>query len=230
MVNNSATGGYLAPAVAPAPLEGLQLQDFIQEVLAGVTGLDGKLVRPTWLSEPANIPTAGTCWCAFSIGTRKGDTFPQVEHVTNGNYPSGADQLQRQEELPVVASFYDLGSSGLADYYAAVLRDGLVIAQNREVLLANSFDLAYTGDITPAPVVLKERWQYRVDLEIVFRRQVDRSYPVLNLRSFEGQVVATSGGSGVPIGSFVIGGSPVGGEAVLELTVDMEVNAQPPIP
>lgn len=185
--NTSATGGPLAPVPSPAPtpLEGQDLSRFIQQWIVGVTGLDGKLVRPRWQAEPNNIPDAGEAWCAVGILTRQADTFPQVIHDSAGD---GSDQLQRQEQIDIQASFYDLGSDGQADKYCAILRDGLSIAQNREVLLAKNFQLAFTGEATPVPVILKTRWLYRVDLSITLRRWIVRTYPVRNLKSAAGTI------------------------------------------
>jgi hypothetical protein len=179
--NTSNQAGYLLP-VAPNPLQGVGLQNFLQEVLVGITGMDGKLVRPRWQSEPPDIPIAGTVWCAFGITSRIKDTFAFTKHVP-GNADVGTDVLQRQEELHITASFYDLGSEGQADQYAELLADGFQIAQNREVLQSQGFAFVNSGDLTPMPVLLKERWQYRVDVELVIRRQIDRIYNVLNLES-----------------------------------------------
>src|SRR3979409_241705 len=133
-MTDSSTGGYLIPSGAP-PLEGQALLDFLQGVIVGITGLDGTMVRPVWQSEPPNIPDAGEAWCAFRITTRPSDKFPYVKHNADGQ---GADALQRHEELHVLCSFYDLGSGGLADGLCAQLRDGLSIAQNREILTLNN--------------------------------------------------------------------------------------------
>lgn len=195
MTNTSATGGYLQPnpPPAPAPLEGQNLLDFLQEVLVGVTGLNGTMVRPRWQSDPPNIPNAGDAWCAFGITSRPSDTFAYVGHITNQANPQGADAMQRQETLHLLASFYDQGSSGLADEYAALLRDGFQIAQNREVLQRNGFAFVSSGELETVPSLLKERWLYRVDIALTIRRQIDRTYPVLNLDSAQIEVVAQSG-------------------------------------
>lgn len=209
MPNTSATGGYLLPDVPSPPLEGKALLQFLQAVVVGITGMDGSLVRPRWQAEPPNIPDADTAWCSFGIMNRIADTFPYVKHVGSA-LDGGYDHLQRQEQLEMLASFYDLGVSGEADYLASVLRDGLAIAQNREALYLGGFALAYTGDLTPVPILLKERWLYRVDFSFTLRRQIDRKYSVLNILSFQGQLDAGTIGTEIPIGEFVIGESPVG--------------------
>lgn len=170
--NTSATGGYLAP-IPPDPLEGKELLRFIQQWIVGLTGLDGKMVRPRWQPEPPNIPSAGEVWAAIGITARPSDTFP---------YVSGPE-LQRHELLNVLTSFYDLGSGGQADAMAARLRDGSAVPQNREVLTKNNFALIEVGEIITLPSLLKQRWLYRVDLNVLLRREIVRTYAVLDLVS-----------------------------------------------
>lgn len=187
--NTSNQAGYLTP-VGAAPLEGEALQDFLQEVLVGITGLNGKMVRPRWQPEPPNIPNAGEAWAAFGIVRRVKDTNAAVAHSGAGE---GTDKLQRQEALHLLASFYDLGSSGQADKYAELLADGFQIAQNREVLQAAGYAFVESGEPTPVPSLLKERWLYRVDVPLVIRRQIDRTYNVLNLESAKVTLQSQSG-------------------------------------
>lgn len=175
--------GYLAPAVTSPPLEGEQLQDFFHDVIAGVSGLDGKFVRPRWLTEPSNIPAAGTAWCAFGIMNKPADTFAYLKDLSTDDNPQAGSTLQRQQTLNVLCSFYDLGSSGLADQLAGQTRDGLAVPQNLEVLLANGFAFVNADEPQPVPSLLKERWLYRVDLPLVFRRQIDRTYAVPTIES-----------------------------------------------
>jgi len=179
-MTDSTAAGFLIPAATPAPLEGQALLDFLQGVIVGITGLDGTLVRPVWQSEPPNMPDAGTAWCAFRITTRPSDAYPYIKHNADGD---GADALQRHEELHVLNSFYDLGSGGQADGLCAQFRDGLSIAQNREILTLNNMGFVKANEPTPVPVIVKTRWLYRVDLEWILRRQIDRIYPVRTILS-----------------------------------------------
>jgi hypothetical protein len=189
MSNDSSTGGYLAPAVSPAPLEGAALLQFFQQIIVGVTGLPGDLVRPYWQTEPPNVPPAGTAWCAFRVDAQPSDEYPFVFRTSAND----GDHLQRHETLNMLATFYDLGSGGEADANASLLRDGLAIAQNREVLVNAGMGLVRAGSLTTVPVILKLRWNYRVDLELVFRRQIDRVYPVDSLVGSEGTVNTDTG-------------------------------------
>ena len=187
-MNDSSTGGYLTPSVTPAPLQGDSLNTFIQPVIVGITGLPGAMVRPAFQTEPPDAPDGGTAWAAFRYTSRKTDNYPFVGHNTDGS-----DTLRRHEEIDILVSFYDLGSSGLADQYAALLRDGLSIPQNLEVLKQNGMGFVGCGEITTVPVILKQRWLYRVDLPFTIRREIVRVYQVLNLLTATATVTTDSG-------------------------------------
>jgi hypothetical protein len=172
MANDSSSGGYLLPGPAPAPLEGSDLLDFIQAWIVGITGIDPTMARPRWQSEPPDIPDSGVAWMSFGITARPSDTYPYVAHGPTG------DTLQRHETLEVLCSFYDTGITGLADMYSGLLRDGSAIAQNREALGRAGFALVGVGEIDAVPVIIKSLWEYRVDLAVTLRRQIDRLYPI----------------------------------------------------
>jgi hypothetical protein len=199
MPNTSATGGYLLPAQSPAPLEGQALLRFLQQIIVGVTGMDGDMVRPYWQTEPPVIPNQGEAWIAFKITKRPSDEFPFIGRLPwvteNAN-----DHMQRHEEIEILTTFYDTGGStgddnsgGLADYYAALFRDGMMVPQNREPLLLAGMGLVRTGTPVAVPSLVKTRWQYRVDLDWVIRRQIDRDYPVQTLVAANGTIYTDTG-------------------------------------
>lgn len=178
----------LAPSKVPAPLEGQDLNRFLQQWIVGIVGLAGEMVRPRWQAEPGNIPNAGDAWMAFGIRERPSDTFPFVGHKPDvGEF--GSNELQRNEELNLLCSFYDLGTNGLADDYCARLRDGVMIEQNRDPLYFAGMGLVDTGEPTPVPSLFKARWLYRVDLRLTVRRLIQRIYAVPSLASAEGEII-----------------------------------------
>lgn len=185
----SATGGYLAPSGTP-PLDGQALLDFLQGVIVGITGMDGTLVRPAFQIESPNLPDAGNAWCAFRITRRAPDTYAVVTHNADGK---GSDTMQRQERLHALLSFYDQGVGGHADELAARFRDGIAIPQNREALQRANFAHVKTGEVTVVPSLLKVRWLYRVDLEWIVTRQIDRTYAVLTVVSAHSTLVTDDG-------------------------------------
>lgn len=120
---------------------------------------------------------------------RSSDTFPYLDESADGL----SSRLQRQEQLPVLCSFYDLGSTGLADSYASLLRDNLALPQNCEPLLGGGFMLAYVETMRQAPTLKNTRWLFRMDLPIVLRRQIDRTYRVVSITSAHGTVHTDEG-------------------------------------
>ena len=194
-MNDSSTGGPLAPiAGGPAPLEGLALNDFIQGWIVGITGLPGTMVRPRWQTEPPNIPTAGTAWAAIGVQVRPADTFPVVLHSATANAGNGQDEVHQHEDLEILVSFYDLGTNGQADSYAATLRQGLAIDQNLELLTNNGMGLVACGEPIPLPSLLKKLWLYRVDLAVQVKREIIRAYPVLNVETAAAMLEAENAG------------------------------------
>jgi hypothetical protein len=182
MTVSSATGGYLPPLPppAPGPLEGQALFEFFQQFFVNLTGLPGTLFFPRWQSEPPNLPAFGTDWAAFGITKRSTSTFAYVRHVPGVNGPtpvSGYNEYQRHEELDILVSFYGPD----ADTYAALVRDGVQITQNLEVLELNSMGLIETLDLLTVPELVKERWLYRVDLTVRIRRLIVRQYAILDV-------------------------------------------------
>src|SRR5579864_3205429 len=165
MPNDSSTGGYLLPLPDPAPLEGEALNDFLQGWIVGITGLDGTMVRPRYQAEPPNIPNAGTAWAAIGTQIRPADEFPYVVHNGTANGGLGQDELHQHEDIEILCSFYDLGTNGQADAYAALLRQGLAIDQNLEPLTLQGMGLVACGAPIPLPA-LKTRWLYRVDMTV----------------------------------------------------------------
>lgn len=182
-VNTSATGGYLVPAVAPAPLEDAAFEDFLHDYFAGLTGLANADVRPRWQPEPPNIDTFGNNWLAFGIMVLDPDTYAVEEHDPTGN---GTDQFQRHETVEVLISSY--GDNAMRNL--SQLRDGIQISQNREVLQLAGIGVVQTGQIIAAPSLVKSRWLRRFDMTFTFRRCILRTYPVLNLLSAKGEIDA----------------------------------------
>lgn len=165
------------------PLQSRDLNRFIQQWLVSLIGIDPTLMRPAWQAEPSNIPKEATAWAAFRItpGT-DADTFPAFVHLSDGE---GRDQLQRHERLDLLVSLYDLGVDGEADFLATMLRDGAQVAQNRETLTNVGMNLISAGRTITVPVLMKQRWLYRVDVPFVLGRAVTRTYEVLNVESAE---------------------------------------------
>lgn len=179
MANTSATGGYLTPLPnGPQPLDDDALYEFFQPIVAGVVGtIPGSLIIPRWQPEAPNLPAVGTNWAALGIENGHITQYTyQAHHPAVGNTP-GYDEYQAHEDLHILLSFY----GPLARTNAALWRDGIQIAQNREVLLLNNMGLVIVGDIVAVPALVKELWLRRYDISVTIRRELIRWYGVLDL-------------------------------------------------
>jgi hypothetical protein len=183
--NDSSTGGYLQPSPAPAPqpLQGQSFQDWLQQIIVGITGLPGPSVVPRWQLEPPDLPDVGTDWAAFGIIETIPDTFAAIIHNPTGQ---GDDTFQRHELVKLLVSFYGPD----ADSYCALLRDGLQVAQNREVMFLASVGHVETGNPQAVPSLVQNQWLYRVDIPWTVKRRVLRNYPILNLLIGQGTIIS----------------------------------------
>lgn len=176
--------GYLIPTPTPAPLEDEAFEDFLQEVVVGITGITNTLVRPRWQSEPPNLPVHTVNWIAIginSLGSDPGYGQPAIVHVDTGE---GFDALQRMELVNALTSFYGPNGSSLLE----IFKDGIFIPQNRAVLSTQGVALVEVGTPVFVPELIKQRWYRRFDLPVVFRREIRRNYSVLNLLRARGTI------------------------------------------
>jgi hypothetical protein len=181
-VIDSSIAGYILPTTT-TPVFDEAFEDFLHDVFAGVTGIDGKLVRPRFQPEPPNFPAFGTDWLAFGVTGEVPDTFGYEEHRPDGE---GYDLTQRHEIVNVLLSFYGPNASANRSF----LTDGLQIEQNRAALMAASVGVVACGGPMRAPVLQKERWLNRVDMTVTLRREIRRTYPILSFVSAGGMITS----------------------------------------
>lgn len=184
MANTSATGGYLAPT-APVPPDDEDLDNLLQELVAGVTGLPGEMVRPRWQPTVPKQPEPTENWCAMGVSVQTNDSGPAIRHDPAGD---GSDTYTRHQQIDLMCSFYGPSAKG----YAQRLADSISIPQNGEQLALNGMKFVSASDIQPAPALINQQWNRRYDLTLVLRRKITRTYPVLNLLSAEVQSTTDS--------------------------------------
>lgn len=174
---DSSTGGPLLPKDgSPEPLEDDALDDFIQAFVVGIVGMDGQWVRPRWQPEPPNLPPKTQDWAAVGVVQRTGDTYAVEEHADDH-----LSYVIRHETLDISVSFYGPRCQALA----ALLRDGLGLAQNREPLFLAGMGLVSVGELERNPELVKNTWLPRVDLPFAIRRIIVRSYDIRDLDALD---------------------------------------------
>ncbi len=174
MANTSASGGYLNPTK-----QTLNVQQFIQTVIAGISGIDGKLVRPKWQPDPPIQPANTVNWIAFSIVDSPADANAYV-----GMDSEGVETLQRQEYLTINCSIYG------PDCYdiSGTLRDGFQIQQNLAALQAAKMGFIGVGAPNRTPDLVNEKWIPRVEMPIQLVRMIQRFYPILPFVGANGEI------------------------------------------
>lgn len=187
MTNTSATGGYLTPTSSVAAHD-MAFVTFLQEVVVGITGLAGAMVRPRWQLIPAQQPEPTVDWASIGmVQERDLNLRGQTRHDPAGD---GSDIFGRTVQSRIVISFYGPNAWG----YAALFADGICVDQNRDALMSASVGLVSMSNRRALPELVNERWLMRVDIEIVFNREILRVYPIQSLLSAQGTIFANPPG------------------------------------
>lgn len=188
MPNNSSTGGYLSPTSTGGDLNDQALAKFLQQIVVNITGLPGAMVRPRWQAEPPNIPDFGTNWAAIGPGVRKRDRYPYLQQNASGN---GSTIVIKNRVMDILATFYGPAAEQNAEYLAM----GLDVPQNRELMQLAGFNIiGGAGDSIVVPRLIKQRWQYAVDIPFTVRQQLQYTFSVENLDGAAGTLIADDQG------------------------------------
>ena len=181
---DSSVAGYLAPSGSPPDDAALDL--LFQPVIAGITGLDGTLVRRKGQEIPGPQPTRETTWCAFGSTVTDADTNSSLIYDGTANGGVGAMTQTRSETIDVSASFFGPAAVGTAKR----LREGFGIAQNREQMRASG--LAYVGmqRITFVPDLQNTQFIRRADVVFRVRRMVVETYAIRSIVEIVGTLTA----------------------------------------
>ena len=179
MLNNSSTGGFLAPS-PPLPPEDTALDELLQALVVGIVGLSGNLVRPRFQPRPPPVPEAAIDWCAIGVTSETSEKNISQVHIAAGD---GSTISYDNDVISVLASFYGPTARG----NAKLLRTGLMIPQNRETLFNSGLALMeMPGDTIFLPEIVNTQTLRRADIEIHFRRRTTLVWPILNLLEMVG--------------------------------------------
>ena len=173
--NTSAIGGFLTPT-SPLPIEDVALEDVITATVAGITGIDPTLVRPRWQPSPPKEPEYCIDWCGVGVLNETPDAgLPSIIHNPADNGGLGSSTTYQQSILEIMASFYGPNARGLA----SLLRDGLMVSQNREAMAALDMALvSKPGESRRVPELINNIWRNRVDVSFSVRRNVKRTWAI----------------------------------------------------
>jgi hypothetical protein len=174
---SSASPGYLRPTNASAPYD-KALEDIFHDIFEGITGLPNPLVRPSWQEKPPAQPPRGTDWLAFAVTVYPITQYPEVIQ----SKPAGTNGMATEnahEDIGVLCSFYGPNSGR----YASILRSGLYLAQNRDMVKSVGLNFIDVGRAVRIPDLTDMAWINRTDLPTNFRRKISNTYNVDTLVS-----------------------------------------------
>ncbi|MGH8709734.1 MAG: phage neck terminator protein [Burkholderiales bacterium] len=145
-------------------------------MLVGISGLSPALVRQAFQGRVPPQPEADIDWLAFHISRRELDDNSFVKR-------SEPNALSiRHERIDVQCYFYGPKSHG----NAAMLLDGLLIAQNREALFLAGMGFIVASAIQHIPELINGIYFSRSDVTIGLTAENRRIYPVLTFLSARG--------------------------------------------
>jgi hypothetical protein len=173
--------------VRAQPLDGDILDNFFQQLVAGVLHLPVELVRPRWQPEPVPLPELDVDWVAIGItNSRLNPGFSWEGFEPDQTTQDGVQyRMLQHEQMDLLVTSYG-PHAGWSD---GILRDGLAIAQNREALQLGGFGLVEVGNPVWAPELINRRWLKRVDRTYLFNRIITRNYPVRTVIEAAGNII-----------------------------------------
>jgi len=172
MATDSREPGYLRPAGAAPPYD-KDLEDIFHDVIQGITGLPGNLIRPRYQVNPANQPQADQDWSAFGVTVERQDW--QSYRALSSDGERYLNEVT--EAIRVNVSFY----GPRYQHFERMWCDGMQIEQNRDGLAAHGIAFIEFADPVALPALLKEQWVKRADVRGLFHRKAVREYPIRDI-------------------------------------------------
>lgn len=175
MATDSREPGFLAPG--DSPVYDQALEDIFQDLIVGITGLQGRMVRPRWQADPPTQPQFDQDWVAFGVRV-VGRQWDAYKHFDPNLGPEGSYVVEGDEPISLLCSFYGPNYQALQRRF----EDGLQIEQHRTTL--NPYGIKFQSLQEPVvlPALMKEQWVKRVDVKAAFTRWCRRVYPILTIQ------------------------------------------------
>lgn len=183
MATDSTVAGYLLPH--EEPVYDQALQDILQSMIVGVTGISGEYVRPRWMPKPPVQPDYTVNWVAFGETGFEAVEFAHYSHNPDGDGGLGTGAVEEDENYQVLHSFYGPDAARNCRRLIAALH----LDQNRHTLRTYGIAVGPIGKASHVPTLLTDTWVPRVDLEIEYRRRSRHNFRVRNVL----EIVQTDG-------------------------------------
>jgi hypothetical protein len=166
---------FLTPTNVDGEINDALLQDQLQAVVVGLTGMDGTLVFPRSQQNPPDMPDLDITWAAIGISKKSRWTFAFSNHYPSqvGNQPS-TSRVIREEDLWALASFFGPTADAMSETFSM----GFQLAQNRQAMQQLGLSFIEAMDVIPRPDMTNEQNRLAYDIEFRLRRRQSYTYVV----------------------------------------------------
>lgn len=166
---------YVLPTKTIQPPNGLTLEQFLQTVIVGISGLPGQMVRPKWQVAPPKQPDLNANWIGMGIDASTPNANAYLKEDDSGT----SFISQRIERLDIGLSIY--GPNALHIY--GLIRDGFQIPNNLFQFFNAGMGFIEVTAGQHVPDLVNERFINRVVTTVSIVRMVQRFYGVPSIVS-----------------------------------------------
>lgn len=183
MSGNDPTDGGVYQTSAVNASEDRDLDLIFGDWVSQVTGLPRNLCRRRWQESAPTQPPRDTDWCAVGV------TQLDPDQNTQAGYVSDDYTVRMHETISVLFSFYGLN----ATQNAMTMRVGLTIDYNRGILTNNGLVFLRSSPPVRVPAIINQLTLMRTDINVQFRRQEKRVFPIKSVLSSQGSIDTSDG-------------------------------------
>lgn len=171
---------FITPSDIDGELNDELLQDGLQSIVVGLTGMSGTLVIPRFQQNPPDMPGLDVTWAAIGLTKKSRWTFAFEKHFpsTVGGQPS-TSKVIREEDLWVLTSFFGPNGDAMSELFSM----GFQIATNRQAMQQLGFAFIESMDSIPRPDMINEQNRVVYDVEFRVRRRQGYTYAVQEFTS-----------------------------------------------
>ena len=183
MSGNEPTDGGVYQTSAVNSSEDRDLDLIFGDWVSQVTGLPRNLCRRRWQESAPTQPPRDTDWCAVGV------TQLEPDQNTQAGFVDDDYTVRIHETISVLFSFYGLN----ATQNAMTMRMGLTIDYNRGLLTNNGLVFLRSSPPVRVPAIINQLTLMRTDVNVQFRRQEKRMFPIKSVLSSQGTIDTSDG-------------------------------------
>lgn len=183
MSGNDPTEGGVYQTSAVNASEDRDLDLIFGDWVSQVTGIPRNLCRRRWQESAPTQPPRDTDWCAVGV------TQLDPDQNTQAGFVADDYTVRMHEAISVLFSFYGLN----ATQNAMTMRVGLTVSGARDYLTNNGIVFLRSSPPVRVPAIINQLTLMRTDINVQFRRQEKRVFPINSVLSSQGAIETSDG-------------------------------------